>query len=102
MSFTGVRHISGDCECGLYHHCCHLNRLAEKPYEEEVCCWCGQTFPVLHIRPVEDHGPHAPWLYIPQHVLPEDDICHGLIDRVSQIPADEISNIINAGGLVNG
>ena len=97
-----TKHTPGECWCGLFHHCCHLNREADRPYEEEVCCWCGEVLPILHIRPVEDHGPHAPWLYNPQHISPEQDICPGLVQRVSQLAEGEIDAIVARGGVLSG
>ncbi len=70
------RHTPGDCHCGLYHHCCHVNQNIEDIGAEEICCHCGMTMPILR-TPVEDHGPWVWWIYKNKTVSPEHDICPG-------------------------
>jgi hypothetical protein len=93
-------HIAGVCWCDRFHHCSHLNRLKEDPYRWEICCWCGQEMAILHTRPVEDHGPHAPWLYLAQHIAPEDDLCPGIVESESEFAEGELNAIVNSGGAI--
>ncbi len=76
------RHTPGECFCGIYHHCCHVNQNIEDIGSEEICCHCGMTMPVLKL-PVEEHGPWVWWIWKNQTVAPENDICPG-----SRIPPE--------------
>jgi len=83
------RHLPGECWCDINHHCCHLNQNADDPSSEEICCWCGAILPIIKIRQLENHGPHAWWIYIPKKVNPEDDVCLGKTDPpVRVLPPD--------------
>ena len=81
---TPITEGEGACWCGVQHHCCHIVPGSEGT--EEVCCMCGDVLPILKL-PIEEHGPWAYWLYVPQKVTPSNDVCAGFKPPPGDWPA---------------